>query len=127
MERPFLLRAAGVLRAPAALVLELHGRGIDPVMFDRWTGYSALADEEGFVLAMPAAVGEIWNDGRFRGARWREHDAIDDVGYLLAVIDHVIGRQAIDPARIYVVGMSNGRPWRAAWPGSIPSGSVRSP
>jgi polyhydroxybutyrate depolymerase len=107
-ERPYLLRAPASLRGPAALVLELHGRGIDPGMFDGWTGYSALADEAGFVLAMPRAVREIWNDGRYRGGRWPEHDAIDDVGYLTAIIDDVSRRHPIDPARIYVVGMSNG-------------------
>lgn len=105
-DRPFLLHVP-----PAAsgghppLVLQLHGRGIDPVMFDRWTGFSALADEAGFVLAMPAAVDEVWNDGRYRGTAW---DATDDVGYLLAVVDDVAARLSIDPGRIYVVGMSNG-------------------
>ncbi len=77
-------------------------------MFDRWTGYSALADEAGFVLAMPRAVGEIWNDGRYGGARWPDRDGIDDVGYLLAVIDDVGERRGTDPGRIYLVGMSNG-------------------
>ena len=112
-----MLRAPDEHRTPAALLLELHGRGIDPIMFDRWTGYSALADEEGFVLAMPSAIGEVWNDGRYRGGRWPEQDGIDDVGFLLAVIDDVVGRQAIDPARIYVVGMSNGATMagRLAW------------
>ncbi len=116
-QRSYLLRAPGELRTPAPLLLELHGRGIPAIMFDRWTGFSALADEKGFVLAMPAAIGEVWNDGRYRGGRWPEHDAIDDIGYLHAVIDDVAERQAIDPARIYVVGMSNGATMagRLAW------------
>ena len=89
-------------------MLELHGRGIDPVTFDRWTGYASLADEAGFVLARPAAVGEIWNDGRYRGAGWRAVEEVDDVGYLLGVVDDVCGRLPVDRARVYVVGMSNG-------------------
>jgi polyhydroxybutyrate depolymerase len=86
-------------------------------MFDRWTGYSALADEDGFVLAMPRAVGEVWNDGRYRAPGWPEHDGIDDVGYLLAVVDDIGRRQPIDPRRVYVVGMSNGATMagRLAW------------
>ncbi len=116
-ERPYLLRVPGARPSPAPLIVQLHGRGIDPLMFDRWTGYSSLADEQGFVLAMPRAVGEVWNDGRYRGAAWPELDAIDDVGYLLAVIADVIERQPIDPARIYLVGMSNGASMagRLAW------------
>jgi poly(3-hydroxybutyrate) depolymerase len=44
-------------------------------MFDRWTGFSALADEEGFMLAMPSAIGEVWNDGRYLAPAWPEHAA----------------------------------------------------
>lgn len=105
-DRPYLLHVPAAARAGhAPLVLQLHGRGIDPVMFDRWTGFSVLADEAGFVLAMPAAIDEVWNDGRARGTARGEPD---DVGYLLAVVDDVAARVAIDPGRIYVVGMSNG-------------------
>lgn len=116
-DRGYLLRAPADPHAPAALLLELHGRGIPPIMFDWWTGFSELADEAGFVLAMPSAIGEVWNDGRYRGSDWPEHEAIDDVGYLLAVIDDVAARQAIDPGRVYVVGMSNGATMagRLAW------------
>jgi polyhydroxybutyrate depolymerase len=74
-------------------------------MFDRWTGFSALADEACFVLAMPSAVGEIWNDGRFRGS---SSEGVDDVGYLLAVAEDACERLPIDRGRIYAVGMSNG-------------------
>ena len=107
-DRPYLVHAPERQSGRAPLVLQLHGRGIDPLMFDRWTGFSALADESGFVLAMPSAVGEIWNDGRYHGPAWPGRDEIDDVGYLLAVIDDVVDRHAADPARIYLVGMSNG-------------------
>ncbi len=106
LERPYLLHAPAT---PAAgnvpLVVELHGRGIDPVAFDRWTGFSALADQAGFVLAMPSAVGEIWNDGRYPELM---RDGLDDVGYLLAVMDDACARLSIDRRRVYLVGMSNG-------------------
>jgi len=87
------------------LVVELHGRGIDAETFDRMTGFGALAHEEGFALALPNAVGEIWNDGRDEAPEGRRRD---DVGYLTAVIDDAIARVPADPGRVYVVGMSNG-------------------
>jgi len=97
-DRSYLLRIGGEEEGiPKPLLLALHGRGIEPFWFDRWTGYSALADEEGFVLAMPSAVSEIWNDGRYGSPFWKELEAIDDVGYLHAVIDDVIGRQGVLP------------------------------
>lgn len=105
-ERPYVLHVPpAALSGRPSLLLQLHGRGIDPVAFDRLTGIRALADEAGFVVAMPSAVGEIWNDGRFLSMA---RDGPDDVGYLLAVLDDAASRLPIDRDRIYAVGMSNG-------------------
>ena len=52
-DRSYLLRVLDEPRGDPPLVLQLHGRGIDAVKRDGWTRYSALADEAGFVLAMP--------------------------------------------------------------------------
>ncbi|MFI5259605.1 MAG: alpha/beta hydrolase family esterase [Candidatus Limnocylindrales bacterium] len=109
LDRPYMLQVppgAAASGAALPLVLELHGRGIDPGRFDQMTGFGKLADEAGFVLAMPAALDEIWNDGR--GAGPPEVLRPDDVGYLSAVLDDVAGRVPIDERRVYVVGMSNG-------------------
>ena len=121
LDRPYLLQvpatpaaapasAATPAAAPASaasvpLVLELHGRGIEAARFDQLTGFGALAGEAGFALAMPQAVGEIWNDGRDAAP---ERLRPDDVGYLTAVIDDASARAPIDARRVYVVGMSNG-------------------
>jgi polyhydroxybutyrate depolymerase len=106
LDRAYALQVPpGVAAWPLPLVVELHGRGIDAKRFDQLTGFGALADEAGFVLAMPNAVGEIWNDGRTPSA-WAVPP--DDVAYLGAVIDDAAARCPIDPARIFVVGMSNG-------------------
>ena len=105
-ERPYLLHVPpGALVAPVPLLLELHGRGIDPVSFDRWTGFRQLADRAGFVVALPSAVGEIWNDGRYPEL---VRDGPRDVAYLVAVIEDACTRLPIDVYRIYLVGMSNG-------------------
>jgi polyhydroxybutyrate depolymerase len=119
ISRPYLLQvpptttAAGPRVAAAVsgdgaglpLVLEIHGRGIEPVRFDEMTGFGALADEAGFALAMPAALGEIWNDGRDAAPASARPD---DVGYLAALIDDVAARVRVDRRRIFAVGMSNG-------------------
>ncbi len=117
-ERGYLLRIPRpISESPVPLVVQLHGRGIGPAMFDRWTGFGELADEAGFALAMPSAIREIWNDGRYGDSTWNGHIEVDDVGFLLAVIDDVIEHHAIDPARVYLVGMSNGATMagRVAW------------
>jgi len=102
VDRPYLLLAPAALVARAPLVVELHGRGIDPVRFDALTGFGALAAEAGFALVLPRAVGGLWNDGRM------PNRTVDDVGYLAAVIDHVCARLPIERRRVYLVGMSNG-------------------
>jgi len=105
--RPYELHvpAAALTATGGPLVLQLHGRGIDPLQFDRWTGFRAMADEAGFVLALPSAIAEVWNDGRNPALVQAD---IDDVGYLLAIIEDVSARLPIDPRRVFVVGMSNG-------------------
>jgi polyhydroxybutyrate depolymerase len=112
-DRPYILHVPpATIPAGLPLVLELHGRGIDAELFDRLTGFRRLADEAGFVVALPSAAGETWNDGR-----GLSRAATDDVGYLGAVIDDAVARAPIDRRRIYVVGMSNGATMagRLAW------------
>lgn len=106
-DRPYLLQIplSDAGDKPMPLVLELHGRGIDAVRFDQMTGFGALADEAAFALALPSAIGEIWNDGRDPAS---DVSGPDDVGYLAALMDDAAARLSIDPRRIYVVGMSNG-------------------
>ncbi len=108
LDRPYLLQApSGTAGERVPLVLELHGHGIAAARFDRMTGFGELAGEGGFVLAMPGAAAELWNDGSIAPTSSGRVD-VDDVGYLEAVIGDVSGRADIDPRRVYVFGMSNG-------------------
>ena len=101
-DRPYHLHVPAGADELVALVVELHGRGVDPIRFDGVTGFRPLADEVGFALALPAAVGGIWNDGR------DPLRSTDDVAYLDAVVEDVCRRSPVDPRRVYLVGMSNG-------------------
>ena len=102
-DRPYLLYIPATAGPGAALVVQLHGRGTGAERFDEFTGFRPLADKIGFVLALPEAVGEIWNDGR--DAQRRQPD---DVSYLTAVLDDILARYPFDERRVYFVGMSNG-------------------
>jgi polyhydroxybutyrate depolymerase len=101
-DRDYLLHVPGPMPERMPLVVELHGRGADPLRFDAVTGFGALADQAGFALALPRAVARVWNDSRVATA------IADDVGYLIAMVDDICGRVPVDPGRVYVVGMSNG-------------------
>jgi polyhydroxybutyrate depolymerase len=93
------------------LVLVLHGAFSTADAMERQSGFSELADREGFVVAYPNGIGlfgylQHWNAGHCCGLA--EMDRVDDVGFLRYVIRDVASRVHIDPQRVYVVGHSNG-------------------
>jgi polyhydroxybutyrate depolymerase len=88
---------------PAALVLVFHAGGGRAPDIAPHTGFSRVADREGFVVVYPQGLRGRWNDGR--GFPTATHD---DVGFVRALLD-TLGRElAIDPKRVYATGISNG-------------------
>jgi polyhydroxybutyrate depolymerase len=99
----FLYVPAGHHRsASPALVLVFHGAGGRAQGFARHTGFSAVAEREGFIVAYPQGLERRWNDGRGNGT---PHD---DVGFVRALLDTLQRELGIDPHRIYATGISNG-------------------
>ncbi|MCL5279431.1 MAG: alpha/beta hydrolase, partial [Planctomycetes bacterium] len=91
------------------LVLVLHGAFGTAATMERQSGFSELADREGFVVAYPNGIGlfgylQHWNAGHCCGLA--EMDHVDDVGFLRYVIRDVSNRVHIKPQRMYVVGHS---------------------
>jgi len=58
------------------------------------------------VIVFPDDIDKHWCDGRSepRGAK----GPCDDVGFLSKLIDRMVAAYGVDPARVYVTGMSNG-------------------
>ncbi|MDH7568274.1 MAG: PHB depolymerase family esterase [Armatimonadota bacterium] len=96
--------------APKPTLLVLHGGGgASAAEMARRTGMNRIADREGFVVVYPAGVNGVWNDGRgasFRRARGNAD--VDDVGFIRRLIATLTERGEADPARVYVMGASNG-------------------
>jgi polyhydroxybutyrate depolymerase len=86
------------------LVIALHGRGGSGQRMLRWSGFDAKADEAGFLLVAPEGTGDPrgWSTGFAPGG------AIDDVGFIGALIDTLAARYRVDSKRVYVAGHSNG-------------------
>jgi polyhydroxybutyrate depolymerase len=86
------------------LVIVLHGRGGSGPRVMRWSGFEAKAEAEGFLLVAPEGTGEPrgWYTGFSPGG------AIDDVGFVGALIDTVSASYRVDRTRVYVAGHSNG-------------------
>ena len=111
--RNFLLHVPSNHNAntPLPLVVVLHGAFSTGQQTEYETGFSALADKEQFLVAYPEGIGifgllQHWNAGHCCGRA--ADDQIDDIGYLAEVITTVRRNLAVDPARIYMAGMSNG-------------------
>jgi len=109
-KRSFLLHIPEKVREKkgAPLVLVLHGGGGTPEAVARLTGFSKLADKEGFIVVYPEAVNRHWNDGRDVKRFLSHRENIDDVGFIARLIDTLIRKLEVDSTRVYAVGMSNG-------------------
>lgn len=98
------------LSARPALVLALHGSGGNGERFRRLTdrAFERLADEHGFVVAYPDAVGGQWNDCRARAPYRAALAGIDDVGFLREIARRATDVAGRKLAGIFLVGYSNG-------------------
>lgn len=97
-------------QTPTALVIDCHGlfanaknqAGIEPWTYQGQTyegmgsGYRMVADREGFIVANPQGLGNIWDQ--------------NDVDFLMAVVDEIVTAAGgnVDTDRIYITGISNG-------------------
>jgi polyhydroxybutyrate depolymerase len=94
---------------PAPLVFQLHGGRGTGVETDGLTKLNALAEKERFIAVAPDGVEKNWNDGR---TDVRDVAAfsknIDDVGFLVTVLDEIGTHHRVDQSRVYSMGISNG-------------------
>jgi polyhydroxybutyrate depolymerase len=103
---PVLLHVPpGTARERRPVVVMLPGAGQPSAYAEQYTGYSALADQHGFLVAYPTAAGAspFWNvSGKQAGKP-------DDVAYLRKVITALTGKDVCgDPKRVGLTGGSNG-------------------
>lgn len=119
--RSYLLHAPPAADArPRALVVVFHGGGGDgrnALEQGRWIDK---ARAEGFIVVAPEGTTEhparapsallnprTWNSGGSTGTP-AQRRGVDDVGFVRALLDELSKQHAIDPARIYATGLSNG-------------------
>lgn len=94
---------------PVPLIVMLHGCGQSPADFARGTGMNALAEEFGFLVLYPAQAREAQ---RNRCWNWfRRSDQTRGAGepaLIAGLTRHIISEHEIDPAKVYIAGMSAG-------------------
>ncbi|HEY1244456.1 MAG TPA: PHB depolymerase family esterase [Hyphomicrobiaceae bacterium] len=100
--RSAIVLPAGRPRAPTVIVL--HGALISAEFTLSWYGFVEEGVRHGFATVFPRGIDLLWNDGR--NAVWTS--TADDVGFLRRLVRALVGRGVADPARLYLVGVSNG-------------------
>lgn len=96
---------------PLPLVIVLHGFAADGLITELLTGFSKLADKQGFAVAYPNGADRMWRFWEGAGAgpiKKLPRSRADDVGFLGALIDQLVKDGVADPRRVYVCGISNG-------------------
>jgi polyhydroxybutyrate depolymerase len=104
----------------APVILALHGGGGGADQFARNSGLSIPANRQGYAVIYPKGTGRAatWNAGYCCGAARRQQ--VDDIAFLDAVIADATARFGLNPARIYMTGMSNGAMMAEAYAASRP-------
>lgn len=114
-DRParLILPAGYTAGGPARpLVILLHGFTVTGEVQDLYLGLSPEAAAKGFITIVPdgtknAAGSPFWN----ASPSWCcdfGNSGVDDAGYILGLVAEAKARFTIDPARVYLVGHSNG-------------------
>jgi polyhydroxybutyrate depolymerase len=98
------------LTTPRPVVLALHGATMNGPMMASFSGLNGKADEAGFLAVYPNGTGTrssfFWNGGNCCGSAMQ--NKVDDVAFIDALLDDLIGAYPVDVRRVYATGMSNG-------------------
>ncbi len=69
-----------------------------------FTGLATRGPPAGFAAVFPDGWGKVWNDG----LRVVRRDGIDDVGFIAALVDRLVGDGVARDGVVFLVGISNG-------------------
>ena len=94
------------------VVLLLHGASSSPSGVDFDSDMSSYADKENFIVVYPSGTPlgpspmRFWNAGICCGPA--SNHGVDDVAFVRELLSHLKGEFPVDPARVYIAGVSNG-------------------
>lgn len=98
---------------PVPLVFVFHGGTGNAESAIRMSGFSKIADQNGFLVVYPNGTGRLsdeklltWNGGDCCG--FAQEKNVDDVGFVRAMVTDMQSLANIDAKRVYATGMSNG-------------------
>lgn len=90
---------------PVPLVITIHGFAQWPANQMNVSQWNPIADREGFIVVYPSGTGF---PKRWQAFPQEPGDSLKDVIFIADLIESLSAQYNIDPARIYVNGLSNG-------------------
>lgn len=118
--KPYSIQSGGLTRTflvhappnydgskPMPLVVSFHGAYGTGKIQEEITGFSALADQNGFLVAYPDGTSRAWNAGDQCCDPPRKQ-GVDDLGFARDLVATVKKTYNVDAARVYGNGFSNG-------------------
>lgn len=107
--RTYLIDLPAGPAVPRPTIIALHAAGQTSEGLKDYLGLEPAARREGYVTVYPQGIGRVWNDGRPAAMRLK---AVltpgDDVPFLVALAQKLVQQGIADPARLYLLGISNG-------------------
>ena len=115
-ERRWLVYEPSKLQHPTPVVFVLPGSAQTAEAIRLFTGYrfDELSERDGVLLV----YAEGWTDGGVFGPEWNDcrkntplpahRENVDDVGFILWVLEEIAGDYGIDRSRVYSAGISDG-------------------
>lgn len=99
---------------PVPLLVAMHGGLGSGAQFEENSGFDGIAEANGFIVVYPDGIGSAvkddfartWNGGDCCGPAVKQK--VDDVAFIRQLVGQLQQEHAIDPARIYAAGHSNG-------------------
>jgi len=88
------------------LMIVLHGAKGSYKKSEGFTGMNDVADQGGFIVTYPNAYHKQWNDGRLPGDT--PSYKVDDIHFLLTLMNQLEKKYQTDASRVYLVGFSSG-------------------
>lgn len=91
------------------LVFVYHGYTGDALGIMQYSGFNALADDNGFAVCYPQGSfdsgGEaFWNVGY----AFHQNESVDDINFTLGLRNLLVEENGLDPDRVFATGFSNG-------------------
>ena len=109
-DRPYLIHVPSSYREeqPASLVFVFHGGAGTAKKIAQFTGFDELSQRRGFIVVYPQGLNGHWNDGRKEETFRKHNESVDDVGFVVALLESLKAEYAIDPNAVFATGLSNG-------------------